>query len=398
MTNNIVIAHSLYPPNIIGGAEISTQILAETLSKKYSVKVITVGSQTENLVSREIVNDVDVLRLHHANLYWFGDVERNKSTFEKILWRVSDVYNLKQYRAIKELLTEIRPYILHTQNLPGLSLSIWKAAKELNIPIVHTLRDFSLIEPVPIKSYSYFYQPIAKKLSQSVSRVIGISQNVLNKHLDQGYFSNALPHIVPNVVENKPENLNLYQNKIVNHNRPLCIGYFGQLSSIKGINYLIHAVQELSPNYIGKLYICGEGPEKQNLIELSNDDPRIVFKGKLSRDDTARLMSEVDLTIIPSVWDEPFGRVIIESYQVGTNVLASDIGGIPEVVIHKEWNLFQPGNSKSIIEGILNYYNLPYNDKLKLKGDCYEHSKNFSTESLLLQHEKIYEDLMGKRS
>ncbi|MBB3129044.1 glycosyltransferase involved in cell wall biosynthesis [Paenibacillus rhizosphaerae] len=394
MRNNIVIAHSLYTPNIIGGAEVSTQILAETMAKKYSVKVITVGPQNERKVSKELVNEIEVLRLHHANLYWLGDTDRSKSTLDKIRWRFNDVYNIKQYKVIKSILKEESPKILHTQNLPGLSLSIWRAAKELNIPIVHTLRDFSLLEPVPIKSYSHLYQRIARSLSRSVSKVIGISNDVLDKHLQMGYFPNAIPYIIPNVVEDKLENRDLYIKKELSHLSPLMIGYFGQLSSVKGIEYLIQAVQSLPSYIVGKLLIFGEGPEREHLEELSNEDKRIQFMGKLDRTEVSREMSRVDLTVVPSIWDEPFGRVIIESYQVGTNVLASNVGGIPEVLIEKDLNLFKPKDSNSISQAILEYYHLPLDHKVEMKCKCYEHSKKFNTSSLFLEHEKIYQNLI----
>lgn len=394
MNNNIVIAHSLYTPHIIGGAEISTQILAECMSRKYSVKVITVGNHNEKNVKIKTVNDVDVLQLHHANIYWFGEAQHKKNSFAKILWRVNDAYNFKQYKILKKILADIRPRILHTQNLPGLSLSIWKAADELNIPIIHTLRDFSLIEPVPVKMYSNMYQTFAKRLSRSVAAVIGITKNVLTQHTDRGYFPNAKQFVIPNAVESNSNGYDFYRRKVISHNKPLRIGYFGQLSNVKGVNYLIEAVLNLPPQVIDKMLICGDGPEGPFLKDLAGNDQRIQFTGRLERDEASRIMSEVDLTVVPSIWDEPFGRVIIESYQVGTNVLASNVGGIPEVIIDRGKYLFKPKDSKAIMDSIISYFNLSYKDKLQLKINCYEHSKKFNVDSLFLEHEKIYDGIL----
>lgn len=390
----IVIAHSLYPPHVIGGAEISTQILAQTLEPSYDVKVITVGGHKEGEVRTDTVNGIEIMRLPVNNRYWIGDSGRQVSTSDKVLWRVQDIFNIRQYRHIKRYLSLTRPAVIHTQNIPGLSLAIWKAAFELDIPVVHTLRDFSLIEPIQISAYSRLYRQISKRYSRMISSVIGISEHILKTHTALGFFEHASKHVIHNIVENNDHVQALYAGKQVRHDQPLSIGYFGQLTEVKGVHYLIEAVKKLDQKIVGKLFIHGDGPMLHQLQELAESEPRIIFMGKMDKTQIAPQMKEMDLTIVPSTWDEPFGRVVIESYQVGTPVYASKVGGMPEILLDAGPFSFAAHSADAISKVILHYYELSEWEKNQLKLQCYAHSRSFNEDYLLKEHASIYEKLI----
>ncbi|PYE48451.1 glycosyltransferase family 4 protein [Paenibacillus barcinonensis] len=391
----ILIAHSLYPPHIIGGAEISTQILAQTLEPRYDVEVITVGGHKDGGVQTDKINGIEISRLPFNNRYWIGDTARQTSTSDKVLWRIQDIFNVRQYRHIKEYLMLKRPALIHTQNIPGLSLAVWKAAFELNIPVVHTLRDFSLIEPIAIAAYSRFYRQISKRYSRRVSAVIGISEHVLRKHTELGFFAHASPYVIHNIVEKGNQAQPWNRGKTVRHHQPLHIGYFGQLTEVKGVHYLIEAVQKLDERLVGNLYIHGHGPMLDALKELAGEDSRIVFMGKIDKQAIASQMEKMDLTIVPSTWDEPFGRVVIESYQAGTPVYASRVGGMPEILLDAETFSFTAHSADAIREKILHYYELSEADKQELMLRCCKHSLSFNEDYLLTRHTGVYEKLIG---
>lgn len=392
--HKILIAHSLYPPHVIGGAEISTQILAQTLDPSYDVKVITVGGHKEGEVRKDSVNGIEILRLPFNNRYWIGDSARQVSTSDKVLWRVQDIFNIRQYRHIKRYLSLTRPAVVHTQNIPGLSLAIWKAAFELEIPVVHTLRDFSLIDPIQISAYSRLYRQISKRYSRMISSVIGISEHILRTHTGMGFFEHASKHVIHNIVENNNNVQDLYVKKMVRHDQPLNIGYFGQLTEVKGVHYLIDAVKKLDQKVLGKLFIHGDGPMLQQLQKLAESEPRIIFMGKLDKSQIARQMAGMDVTIVPSTWDEPFGRVVIESYQVGTPVYASKVGGLPEILMDAGRFSFASHSAYEISKAILNYYELSELEKNQMKLQCLAHSRSFNEDYLLKEHTNIYEKLI----
>lgn len=393
MKKKVVITNSLYFPHIIGGAEISTQILAETLNNLYDVTVITVGPQDSKVgIIKDYINDIRVFRLPYNNTYWLYD-RKNKSTFNKGLWHFNNILNIKQYRDIKKILMEIQPDLVHTQNLPGISFSIWKASKKLGIPVVHTLRDYSLIEPTQWDFYIKVFDKFTSHYSKNIDAVIGISNFVLSKHTEKNYFLNSKKYIIPNAVQ--------YEDDFDNHKTvtkgPLTIGYFGRVDKHKGLQYLLEAVKNTPEEIITHFNIYGSGDFEEEVMEIAKTDKRIHYLGKVSSGEVKKAMANVDLTIVPSIWGEPFGRVIIESYQVGTPVFAAIDGGIPEVVLEPEFFLFEPKSSEAIKKSIVSYYNLSVEEKMDLTKRCINYSKTFNTDKLLKEHIKVYDDIFNQR-
>jgi glycosyltransferase involved in cell wall biosynthesis len=107
----------------------------------------------------------------------------------------------------------------------------------------------------------------------------------------------------------------------------------GQLIDFKGINYLVDAADLLRDREDLFFLIVGDGDRRSALDEqvrrLGLED-RVRLLGK--RDDVHDLLSASDLFVCPSVWDEALGYVILEAMAVNLPVVASRVGGIPEVV------------------------------------------------------------------
>ncbi|HHQ8910800.1 TPA: glycosyltransferase family 4 protein [Bacillus cereus] len=346
----ILIVNSYYAPTIVGGAEVSTQLLAEGLTKHYQVYVLTTGSQKSG-IQKEEKNGVKIYRIPCMNLYWPAE-QRDRSNLIKLGWHFINTFNIKQYKLLKKLLVEIRPDIMHTQNLNGVGTYIWGIAKQLNIPTVHTTRDYALFEPVNNKFVNKALLYFNRVRSKHVKCVVGISEFILDKHKGQGLFPNAKENIVHNVVK-----ANRYKRKQRKKGEPLIIGYFGQLVDIKGVHILIQAVQSLGDNIIDKLIICGSGPLEKQIQEVAEIDDRIVFRGKVPLEEVNKQMAQVDLTVVPSIWEEPFGRIIIESYNQGTPVIATKVGGIPELVINKDF-LVTKGDIEQLMKSIEMFFYL----------------------------------------
>jgi glycosyltransferase involved in cell wall biosynthesis len=386
---NIVIVHSLYDPYIIGGAEISTQILAETLAENYNVYVITLGPQRRSKgIVRDTINGVEVIRIPYSNLYWMADKDVKKTAMKKMLWHLIDIYNVFHYKTILQLLKQIQPIFVHTQNLMGFSTVVWTAASRLGIPIIHTLRDYFLFQPIRSSWYNRLHHRVTLRVSRHVSTAVGISAFILNKHVEKGYFQDADHQVIANVVTGEYR----YKDHFTD-GASLTLGYFGQLEANKGVSDLIQAVRKLPERIVGKLVICGDGTQRGELEQLAAGDKRIEFKGKLSVRDTKDMMAEVDLSVVPSRWDEPFGRVIIESYQVGTPVIAAHVGGIPDVILDKDDYLFEPGHIDSLTRLIEKFANSSKEQKRAICYQCVEHSKRFNKEGMLHQHLDTYEKL-----
>lgn len=365
----ILIVNSFYYPDIRGGAEISTQLLAEGLSGNYEVHVLTTGNKKHSILKEEI-NGVKVHRIPCKNIYWPGQIHP-RSNISKCMWHLINNYNPIQQKMITEVIREIDPSLIHTQNLMGIGTYLWNVAAKLDIPVVHTTRDYALIEPVNNKYVNKFIRYFNRKRSLEVNHVVGISRFILEKHQERNLFSNIAFSTIHNVVS-APR----YPRQERREGKPLTLGYYGQLEDNKGVNILLEAVKKISSSKVEKVFVCGIGSKERELIEDFQSDERIVFKGKLPIEDVYRTMASTDLTIVPSIWEEPFGRVIIESYNQGTPVIASNRGGMPEVIENKKY-LFDFQDGSDLIAKIESFFLLNKNEIDREIQEMYGNSNKY---------------------
>ncbi|WP_194273324.1 glycosyltransferase [Priestia megaterium] len=383
----ILLANSFYFPTVIGGAEIFTQLLAEGLTEEYDVHVLTTANHSETVV-KERINNVTVHRLPLSNIYWPGNDIKDRSSFSKMKWHVNNLYSRKQYTYIKEILKDVSPDIIHSQNLMGIGTYLWSIANKLNIPVVHTTHDYQLMEPVNQRLLNVIFSLINKRRSKTVSIALGVSKFTINKHLQQNYFKTAEVDAIPNIVNSESFDRRYRKSK-----QPLIIGYIGQLEKIKGVNLLFDLLKEFDSTIIEKLIVCGAGSMEKEIIEQGKKDNRLVYKSHLASRAVQETMAQLDVVLVPSIWEEPFGRVLIESYNQGTPIIASRVGGIPDIVYSEEW-LFKKNDLKELKFLVDKFYNLEDGQIKQEINKSYEQSKLY--EDNIPQHINIYDKLIEK--
>lgn len=109
--------------------------------------------------------------------------------------------------------------------------------------------------------------------------------------------------------------------------------YSGKLTKPKGVSYLIKA----APKIKAEIFILGGGSEKENLEKLTADlkVKNVHLLGHLNQEDADELKEfyrRADVAVVPSIWDEPLGLVVLEAMASKTPVVASKKGGIPLAV------------------------------------------------------------------
>lgn len=118
------------------------------------------------------------------------------------------------------------------------------------------------------------------------------------------------------------------------------IGFFGQMSPLKGMTTLIEAARELATGKVDNLIIdlygdySNQPPEFQALVveALGKADANVHYHGPYDNADVLDLMRGMDAVIVPSIWWENSPVVIQEALQVGRPVICSNIGGMAEKV------------------------------------------------------------------
>ena len=133
----------------------------------------------------------------------------------------------------------------------------------------------------------------------------------------------------------------------------LCVA---ELREYKGIDVLLHAVRPLlATDLTLSVVVAGDGPLRRELEELAGAlhiDGRTRFVGRKGAEEIAALLRGCELLVLPSR-EEPFGIVLIEAMACKKAVVASNIGGIPEIVEHERTGLLvESENPNALTQGL----------------------------------------------
>jgi glycosyltransferase involved in cell wall biosynthesis len=123
----------------------------------------------------------------------------------------------------------------------------------------------------------------------------------------------------------------------------------------KGIHILIRALAQVRKKHDCELWIVGDGPERVRLETLAEElglSNAISFLG--IRSDVAQLVQNSDVLIIPSLWQEPSGLVALEALACGVPVIASSVGGLPEIVTSDSGILVESADVEGLAQAINN--------------------------------------------
>ncbi len=317
------------------------------------------------------------------------------SLINKLLYPIKTIYSFEARKKIRKVLNDFSPDVLHINNFnyqltPSIILEIdkWRKISKKKCLIIYTAHDYQLICPnhmlyIPIKhelcdkctrgkylncyknkcihnsnlkslvgSFEGLYWK-KKKVYKKIDKIICCSNFVKTK-LDCNPFLKEKTITLLNFVSDiKPQ-------KYKKENYVL---FFGRFSEEKGIKTIIKVCKELKDiNFI----FAGSGP----LEEEINSIPNINNVGFKTGKELYDIIEKAKISIVPSEWYEPFGLTIVESQKLGTPVIGSYIGGIPEI-IKNGWNgvTFKPGDSEQLRRIIEDLYK--NNDKCsQLSYNC----------------------------
>jgi len=344
---------NLYPPYVLGGAELYVQQIAKKLSAKHDISIITTapfGTDNASVSNLEVKGKETIYRFYPLNLYSAYNYAL-KPTFIKPIWHLFDVWNPHVYIFVKEVLKREMPEVVHVHNFKGMSASVFSAANDLGIPIIHTVHDYDLICPkttmltrtnascVTPHSLCRIYRWLSKRIA--LTAVIAPSDFMLKTLSSYGMFPDVPKIMLPLGIEECEPVARVGKGTFD-------ILYVGRLGKHKGVDTLIEAVKGLDLRN-ARLHIVGQGSDRKRLERVAHDDSRIIIYGFLAPDKLRKLYSIADVAVVPSIYNEPFGLVIPEYFWHGIPVLGSRAGAIPEL-INDGFNgfLFPPGDVEAL--------------------------------------------------
>jgi len=137
----------------------------------------------------------------------------------------------------------------------------------------------------------------------------------------------------------------------------LRFGYIGALAVHMGVDMLVRAFGRLAGADV-ELHLFGSGPPDDPFVlrlrGAAADDPRIHLRGRYENRRLPELLADIDVIVVPSRWHETFSIVTREALLAGLPVVASRVGGIPEVITDGANGLLVPPSDEAALVAALN--------------------------------------------
>jgi glycosyltransferase involved in cell wall biosynthesis len=180
----------------------------------------------------------------------------------------------------------------------------------------------------------------------------------------------------------------------------LLVGTVGQISRWKGLHVLLEAIRA-QPSIFAVitgecLFTGNEGPYRQELDDLAREPGlagRVFFTGQ--REDIGDVMHGLDILVHPAVEPEPFGRVLVEAMAAGRPVIASDIGGVPEIVGPECGRLVAPEDAGALSRALAELASDPALRKRMGEAGRLRARALFSPDTCRRRMEEIYDEVLG---
>ena len=273
--------------------------------------------------------------------------------------------NGKFFKIVMQQDFKILPLVGKWDISPGTILKIARHIDEKNIDlvVVNTNRDLRLggiakmisrRKPVIInrRGLPAFRKKLRHKISSKFADFFLVPSEDLKKSLlNFGWFSADKIKVIPNFVNvEKIRQLSQEKCDIQMETDAPIIGAVANLVGQKALHTLIEATAILSDREIKcRTVIVGDGPLKKSLLQVARKldvMERIFFPGFFKN--PFPLVKQFYVLALPSIF-EPFGQVLIEAAALGIPSVASDVGGIPEVVVNGETGILVPPENPSAL-------------------------------------------------
>lgn len=303
--------------------------------------------------------------------------------------------------SLRKIIQIEKPDIISFHNLTGWSVASWKTASMLGVPTLQVLHDFL---PICFHSvmtrglerceapcrYCKFRRCTTRPYSKYLTAVVGVSHYVLGRYLELGYF-NATP--VRKVIHNVrlAAQLGVGEHPVLERSGPIRFGYIGRLDPFKGVEQLIRAFRD--GNIPGaELFVAGSGSSSYESHLRHISDGQVRFLGQVR---PADFFPAVDVIVVPSIWNEVLGNVVYEALAFGKVVLASNRGGIPEMIENGvNGLLFNPEDHGSFVK-YLKKLAIDTSLRKRLSEAAPESASEFLDGDLWVRrYEQVYQDMM----
>lgn len=336
----IMIVASKYLP-AVGGLETAVKnISLEMVRSGHEVKIVT-NRYSRKLPRQEIIDGIPVERLFFTDR--FPRTNRPWIWFKYLIRLIASPVSLYQlYRSMRKF----QPEIVHLHFVGSPALYLWLISFSIPFKYIVSIHG----SDVDLYPYKSSYQNwLLKRTFLAADFITSNSDYLLSKSVrmtETSIHNNS--KVVPMAFSCDPYDGVFAPYK---HSSPYVFAA-GRFVYKKGYDVLISAFSSMIKRgeYKGDLILGGDGPEMGNLKKMVSAlhlEDRIHFTGFLTEDRMAALMKGCDLFVAPSRF-EAFGIIILEALYTGRRVVASDAGGIPELMEENREHLVPSGHIEAL--------------------------------------------------
>jgi glycosyltransferase involved in cell wall biosynthesis len=310
----------------------------------------------------------------------FGQAFKSKNPIKRAMAFGRSLYSGEARRKFERLLDETQPDIVHLQNFRRhLTFSIVRAAKQRGLPVVFTAHDYDPVCPNSLllahgrictacRGKHFYKAALVRCKENSLAGSLAIALEGMFTRIRR-YYDLIDIVITPSAFARgllvrwgfNPEKVKVVNNFIETASYPPQYGgegviYFGRLVAEKGLDTLLRASLELKDVRIS---LAGDGPERDRLVRLAGElgvkppGGNVEFLGYVERGRLHEIVRGAMCVVMPSIWFENFPYAVLEAFALGKPVVASDIGGLPELVQEGRTGLLvEPGNPQGLAGAI----------------------------------------------
>ncbi|MGP4060975.1 glycosyltransferase family 4 protein [Halobacillus sp. H74] len=300
--------------------------------------------------------------------------------------------NFDSYKKLKRIIRREKYDIVHTHTPVASVLARLSCKKLNNVKVIYTAHGFHFHKGAPFKNWLVYF-PLEYYLSKHTDEIITVNEEDFNRA--KKFFNAAHVSYIPGVGLNTNEFSNVRVNKEDKFNEiglevnNIVLLTVAELNKNKNQETAIRAVAKLNNPNIQYL-ICGEGPSKDHLVDLTKNlgiENQVKFLGY--RNDVAQLCKAADIFVFPSR-REGLGMAALEAMATGLPLITSNVHGIVDYSINnKSGYSFSPADVNGFASGIKKLVEEP-ELRIRMGAQNVESVKKFDLSNVIKCLDSIY--------
>jgi glycogen synthase len=324
-----------FPPNVYGGAGVHVEYLSRELARILPVEVRCFGEQD----------------VHEANLRvkGYGPWTEAKQNTDPRFGGALDAF----YRSLAMAKDTLDADVVHCHTWYT-DMAGFLAKKLWNIPLAVTIHSLEPLRPWKVEQLGAAYHLsswIEKTGIEDADAIIAVSKETRDDVLKFFPVAPEKVHVIHNGIDlaeyRATKAMDALVARGIDPDKPFVL-FVGRITRQKGIIHLVNAIPYIDPSL--QIVLCAGAPDTpeigremtERVSEVSAARPGVIWiQEMLPRPDVIQLYSNAAVFCCPSVY-EPFGIINLEAMACETAVVASAVGGIPEVVVPGETGLLVP--------------------------------------------------------